>query len=178
MSPFKASGGRAKWRDAYDLFVAAAVGDVVTYRELGDVLGMDPDKERHRIQVTVRRAALEHEREDKRALDAVTNLGYRIVEASEHIRLARSQQKRSSRALQRGHSKAVNVDLSQVDATTRHALDMVAQAFALQMDFNRRFDVRQRRLEDVVSMVSKRAERSEAEIAELRERLARLESEP
>jgi len=136
---------------------------------------MDPATDRHRIQMTVRRAAQEHEREDKRALDAVPNVGYRIVKANEHLILAHRQQRRSSRALARGHSKAINVDLSNVDEATRHALDVVAQAFALQMDFNRRFDVRQRRLEGALSSVNEKAARSEGEIAELKARLERLE---
>jgi predicted nucleic acid-binding Zn-ribbon protein len=45
----------------------------------------------------------------------------------------------------------------------------------MQMDFNRRLDVRQKRLESVMESVTERTERSEEEIAALKERLARLE---
>lgn len=176
MSPFKPAGERAQWREVYDVLRSAHVGDVVTYTALAESLGMDAETDRHRIQMATRRAAQEYERQDKHALDVVHNIGYRIVAAPEHLTLARRHQKRSTRSLARGHSKAVNVDLSGVDEATRHALDVVAQAFALQMDYNRRFDVRQRRLESVLSTVTERTERSEAEIAELRARLERLES--
>lgn len=175
MAGFKPIGERARWRIVYDLFCTAKVDEVVTYEQLGEVLDLDAENDRHRIQMAVRRAAQEHERADKRAVTSVPNVGYRIARAPEHVVLARHQQKRSTRALARGHSKAVNVDLSGLDESTRHALDVIAQGFALQMDFNKRFDVRQRRLEGTLSTVARRAERSEEEIAELRARLERLE---
>lgn len=175
MAPFQPSGDRARWQVIYDLLCATEVDGVVTYEHLAAALGMDAKADRHRIQVAMRRAALEHERVDKRAVDAVENVGYRVVRPPEHVLLARRQQRRSSNALERGHSKAVNVDLSQVDETTRQALDMVARAFALQMDFNRRFDVRQRNLEQALGAVTQKANRSAEEIAELRARLDRLE---
>lgn len=175
MAAFRPIGERARWRTVYDLLSRARVDEVVTYERLAESLDLDAVVDRHAIQMAVRRAAAEHERVDKRAVDAVPNLGYRIVQPPEHVILARRQQSRSSRALARGHSKAVNVDLSGLDDATRHALDVIAQGFAIQMDFNRRFDVRQRRLERALSTVAGKASRSEEEIAELRSRLERLE---
>lgn len=174
MAAFQPAGDRARWRTVYDLLRTSKTDEVITYETLAEALELDPT-ERHRIQMAVRRAAQEHEETDKRALVVVPNVGYRVVRAPEHIGLARSHQRRSTRSLARGWSKAVNVDLSGVDEATRHALEVVAQAFALQMDFNRRFDVRQQRLEEAVSNTSQRMNRSEEEIAELRERLRRLE---
>jgi hypothetical protein len=175
MAPFQPAGERARWRIVYDLLCEAAIGDVVTYEVLGEALEMDPGKDRHVIQMAVRRAAQEHERNDKRALDVVPNEGYRIVPAPENLRLARRHQKKAGKSLARGQSKVVNVDLTGVDADTRNAFEVVARAFALQMDFNRRFDVRQARLEDTVAGMSERTERTEQEIADLKSRLAALE---
>lgn len=175
MSPFQPAGVRARWLDVYDALKASSVGDVVTYEQLGGVLKLDPDADRHKIQMAVRRAGAQYEQYDKRALDAVKNVGYRIVEAPEHLMLARRHQSKASKSLVRGHSKAVNVDLSGMDTQTRNALETVARAFAMQMDFNRRFDVRQKRLEDALKAASTRVDRSEQEIAELRARLDRLE---
>lgn len=176
MTRFQPLGDQARWRIIYDLLRKTGVDQVVTYQQLADALSLDPEQ-RHLIQMAVRRAAREHEEVDKRALIVIPNVGYRVVRAPEHIGLARTQQRRASRSLARGWSKAVNVDLSGVDEATRHALEVVAQAFALQMDFNRRFDVRQQRLEEAVSTATQRMARSEEEIAELRERLHRLEEQ-
>lgn len=175
MTPFTPAGDRARWRILYDLLVSRQPDDVVPYDELAEALDLHPVDDRHAIQMAMRRAAKEYEVLDKRAVEAIPNTGYRIVEAEEHLRLAKGQQKRSSKALARGQSKVVNVDLSNVEPEVRRAFDVVAQAFAMQMDFNRRTDVRQKRLEQAVNSITERHDRSEAEIEELRQRLERIE---
>lgn len=175
MTPFEPVGDRARWRMIYDELKDLKVGDVISYDDLGAACDLNPAQDRQRIQMTMRRAAKEFEEVNKHALEVVPNVGYRVVEITEHLRLARSQQKRAGRALVRGHSKVVNVDFNEIDPETRKAFEVVARAFSMQMEFNRRFDSRQRRLEDVVEAVNTRAERTEAELEELRARLARLE---
>jgi DNA-binding winged helix-turn-helix (wHTH) protein len=181
LSPFQPTGKQARWRVAYELLQAAEVGAVVTYDELGEALGLDSDSDRHAIQMAIRRAAQELEEQDKRAIDAVTNKGYRIVEAPEHLVLARRHHRKAGRSLARGHSKAVNVDLTGVDPEVRRALELTAQAFSLQMDFNRRFAVRQSQLEQAVREITDTQatdrRRSADDIAMLRDRIERLERE-
>lgn len=177
MSPFEPVGAKARWRIVYDLLRATGTGEVLSYERIGEALGLDHAADRHGIQMAVRRAAKEHEVNDRRAIEAVPNAGYRIVEAPEHLRLARGQQKRAGKALERGQSKVVHVDLSGLEPETRRAFEVVARAFAMQMDFNKRFDVRQKRLEESVDAMSERTERTEQEIADLKARLARLEGE-
>jgi hypothetical protein len=169
---FKPIGLKPRWETVYEMFMASAVGDVLTYDELATALGT---KDRTAIRLAVREAAQRHEERDKRAVDSVRGVGYRIVEASEQLGLARRHQRKASRSLARGHSKAVNVDLTGLPPDVRHAFEVVAQAFSLQMDFNRRFDVRQQQMEQTVKEVTDRTARSENEIAELRARLGRLE---
>lgn len=176
MSPFTPKGDRARWRIIYDLLAALGVDDVVTYETLGEALELDPELDRHVIQMAMRRAAKELEVENKQALDVVPNVGYRIVDAPEHLALAKRQQRRAGKALARGHSKVVNVDLSGVEPSVRSAFQVVAQAFSMQMEMNRRLDTRQSKLEAVVGQIAGRSERSEAEVAELRARLERLEA--
>lgn len=173
--PFVPIGVVARWRVIYDLLGHADVGDLVKYAELGAALGLDPNKERHQIQMAVRRAAYESEQQDNRALEAVPNVGYRIVLPEEHLRLAKGQQRRSSRALVRGHSKVVHVDLNGLDAATRAAFDVVARAFNMQLDLTRRLDVNQRRLAESVAAIQDQTARSADQIAELQARLDRLE---
>lgn len=175
MSPFQPRGSIARWRLIYDLLTAKNIDDSITYDEMAAMLKLHPVEDRHAIQMAVRRAAKEYEETDLRALEPIPNEGYRIVEPEEHLRLAQGQQKRSNKALQRGHSKIVHVDMNGLAPDVRKAFEVVAQAFAMQMDFNRRTDIRQRRLEEAIQSVSQRSERSEEEIQELRKRLERLE---
>lgn len=177
MSPFEPIGPRARWRILYDLLRTKKVNETITYEEMGRTLDLDPDGDRSTIQMAMRRAGKELETEDQHAIDAEPNVGYRIVEVAEHLSLAKRQQRRSSRALVRGHSKVTNVDLNGVEPEIRKAFEVVAVAFSMQMDFNRRLDVRQKRLESAVGAITERHDRSEAEITELRSRLDRLERE-
>lgn len=179
--PFTPIGERARWKVVYEILAAAPMNGLVTYGELGNALGLDPDNHRNVIQQAVHRAARSHEELDKRAVDVVPGKGYRVVEPAEHIGLARRHQRKSTKALARGHSKAVNVDLNGLEPEVRAALEVIGHAFRLQMDFNRRFDVRQSKLEQTVRDIAdgQRTDRkrTDEEVAELRERLARLEGQ-
>jgi leucyl aminopeptidase len=179
MSPFRPVGDRPRWRVIYDLLRKLNVGDLLSYEEMGHALDLDADTDRLTIQLAMRRAARELEVVDKHAVDAVTNQGYRIVEPNEQAHLARRHQRKANRSLARGQSKVVNVDFNQIDPETRKAFEIMAGAFAAQIDFNRRMDVRQRNLEKAVEAVSARTEekalRTDEELAELRARLRRLE---
>lgn len=176
MSPFEPAGETARWRILYGLLAKTAVDGVLTYEAMAEALELDPETDRHTIQVAMRRAGSELESVEKHAVEAVQNVGYRVVEPEEHLRLAKSQQRRSTKALQRGQSKVVNVDLSNVDPEVRQAFQVVASAFAMQMEFNRRTDVRQKKLEESLETVRETSTRTEEEVAELRERLERLEN--
>lgn len=159
----------------YDILAPCSVGDVVTYADLGNALDLDPDVDRHAIQMAVRRAAQEFLVVDSHALDVVKNHGYRVVEAREHIDLARRQQRRAGKALARGHDQVVHVDINALDIETRKAFEVVAGAFAQQRLVIDRLNIKHRRLEEAMDAMRPRVDRSETEIAELKERLARVE---
>jgi hypothetical protein len=177
MSPFDPVGERARWRVVYDLLAKADADETITYEDLGDALDLDPVSDRHAIQMAMRRAAKEHEVKDNRALDVVPNVGYRIVRVPEHLDLAQRHQRKAGKSLERGRSKVDHVDLSGADPDMRRAFEVVAQAFALQADFNRRLDIRQKRLEQQVASATSAQEHTAEEIAELRSRLEKLEAE-
>lgn len=175
MNHFEPVGETARWRTLYDMLQAADVGGVLTYEAMAEALSLHAVNDRHIIQMAMRRAARELEIVDKHAVTSVRNVGYRVVRPDEHVVLARGQQRRSTRALARGHSKVVNVDLNGLSPEVRQLTEATMRAFSMQLEFNRRTDVRQRRLEDAVTSMGQRAEKTEDEIAELRTRLARLE---
>jgi len=179
MNAFQPIGEQARWKTVYAILRKAKTNKVVTYDELADALTLNPATDRHAIQMAARRAAHELETEDNRAVDPVPNKGYRIVPAPENLALARRQGKKAGRALARGHSKAIHVDLRGVDPEVRRALELTAQAFSLQMDFNRRFAVKQTQLEQAITEITAAQtadrRRSEDEVAQLRERIERLE---
>lgn len=175
MSPFEPVGEQARWRIIYDMLEHVPADGTLTYEEMGDELDVDPVEERHIIQMAMRRAAKELETTHGHAVDAVPNVGYRVVHAEEHLGLARRHQKKSSKSLVRGQSKVVNVDLTGVDPEVRKAFQVMAAAFSMQLEFNRRTDVRQKRLEESLEAISQRSDKTEEELAALKARLDKLD---
>lgn len=176
MSNFEPAGEKARWKYLYELLRNTNDGGIITYKEMADALGMDPEADRQSIRAAWYRAAKEHEEVDKRAVEVVPNKGYRIVAPKEHLELARKQQKRSGRALVKGQSKVVNVNLSNVDSETRRAFEVVAQMMAQQMDFSRRAEKKLTDHEQLLGTLVEAKERTDAERDEIRERLERLEA--
>lgn len=176
MSPFTPAGERARWKILYDLLRAKDVGDTITYRELADAVDLDPDRNRTTIQFALRRAAQEYLVIDKRAVDNLPNEGYRVTEAEEHLRLARTHQRRATRSVRRGQQLLEHVDWDAItDPAARHALQLAGALIARQADVMRRLDIRQRHLEETMAAVTEKSERTDGELDDLRARMARLE---
>lgn len=158
----------------YPLLRAVETEGVLTYDTMALELGLDPVQDRHTIQLAMRRAALEHERVDKRAVRAIPGTGYRVVPAPEHMELAERHQRKATKSLTRGRSKVENVDLNLLDPETRRAFELVGRAFGMQQEMLRRLDVRQKHLENAVNAVNQRVE---TDMAKVQERLAWLEEQ-
>lgn len=183
MKPFEPIGAEARWRTVYTLLKRHGVGDTVTYEALAEALDLDPVQNRNIIQAAVRRAAREYEETDKHALTVAPNIGYRVVAAQEHLALARKHQRRSTRELAAGRSKVINVDFNGMDPDVRKGFEVMSQGFSMVMDINRRIFTRQNKMESVINEITTQVQgaqegqaRNEAEIATLKERLARLET--
>lgn len=175
MEHFKPAGERARWKYLYELLLATEDDGILTYQEMADALGLDVEADRQLLRVAFYRAAKEHEEVDKRAVKVIPNKGYRIVAPKEHLDLARKQHTRSSRALAKGQSKVVNVNMADMDPETRKAFEIMALGFAQQLDFNRRAERRLFQQEKITQELVQTSERSEEERREIRERVARLE---
>lgn len=176
MSPFTPKGARARWRIIFDILAELQPGEVLTYGRAAEAVDLDPEAGRTLLQAAVRRAGRENERVNRRAIEAVPTVGYRVVAASEHERLARQYQSRSVVALQSGQSKAVNVRLDELSPEGREVIGAMALAFARQGDAIRALDVRQQRLDEALAATTLKADRTEDEVAALRVRLDALEN--
>jgi hypothetical protein len=170
-------GGIARWRIIYDeLLSDMQIGDVLTYEAMGTVLGLDPEADRPALQQAAQRAGKEFLVNQKHALKVRANVGYEVVEPAKHIELAQKHQKKATRSLKRGHAQVANLDLTELPEDLRKVAGVMVMGFTAQMDFNRRFSAGQRRMEQVLSTLAESTERTADELAEMRERMARLEA--
>lgn len=158
---FKPISERARWRMVYDLMRKAEINDTVTYEQMGEMLDLDPERFRHELQMAARRAGLELERVDRRAADAVRNVGYRIVEPAEILGLGRRRNRKAGKQIQRGAITTQAVDLNEVDGPTRQALETLARGFAVQGELNRRVLAKQQQHDDLIDTLLKRVDRLE-----------------
>lgn len=172
---FQPKGTKARWRIVYDLLHAMEENEVITYEALGNALNLHPATDRPTIATAVHQAARQLEERDKRAIHCLTNVGYRVVTANEHLDLARIHQGKSVNSLERAHSKVVNVDMSRMAEALRRSFDAANRAFTAQLEAVHRLDVRQSRLEEAIEAVTVRQEDQESKYMSIEERLARLE---
>ncbi len=178
MSPFEPVRERPRWEYLYETLRGAEKDQVFTYAELIAVLDDGADKAA--VQSAVRRAARELAKVDNRAVDAVRGVGYRVVRPEEHVTLAKRQQRKSGRALQRSHDAVTYVDLAELEPQVRNAVEVMAVAISMQQQFMRNLDIRQNRIEQIVAShvekTDEQAAQTNIQVAELERRLAELET--
>lgn len=150
---FRPKGEIPEWMIVYERLQPLEFGDVITYRELGELLRYDDRKERTRIYGPVGRAMREFEKERKRTLEVVRTVGYRVVHAEEHVRLANGHARRARRQVRRGSERVASADRSHLTQEDRRRLDDTAA-----------------RLDRIEVLMGSKVDRSEFE-----ERVGRLE---
>lgn len=160
---FKPAGEKARWKIVYELFQQAQYGDLLNYWELGAALGLNArnDKDKHMIQMAVRRATIQLERIEGRTTQSVRGRGYQIAKPGEHLGIGRARNKRAGRQLDRGEKVANGVDLNLVDDETRKALMVLARGFQVQKEVNRRVMDTQQRHGRAIDLLFQRVERLE-----------------
>lgn len=134
----------------YELFQSAEIGETIGYPAMAEALDLDPERDRHALQMAARKAGLELEKKDRRAVDAVKNVGYRVVEPTEILGLGKRRNRKAGKQITRGAIVVNAVDLNAVDGPVRDALETLARGFAVQGEINRRFAARQQRVEQKV----------------------------
>lgn len=177
MSPFTPAGDRARWKVIYDQLAKLSTGGTLTYTEIGRMLSLDPDEDRHKIQMAVRRAAQELLQVDLRSVTSVPNVGYQVVETERKLAIAKQHQGKAVRAVRRGRSHVVNADLSGLDPDTRAVFEAMAWKFTQQDEAIHRLDVRSRRQERQLAAAQSAHEKTAEQVADIQARLARLEAE-
>ena len=168
---FETVGEKPRWVLALEVFREHAVGDIVAYADIGAALDSADRRVVQQAAMGARKRLLE---EDQRAIEAVPNKGYRIVEPSEHVRLAKSHERRSRRALVRGHKTITHVDMNALSDEGQRLALATAQGFARVLDAMAAQDKRISRVAKAQEALELRVDEGMSENAQ---RLADLEAE-
>ncbi|MGO1736877.1 MAG: hypothetical protein ACTHZ9_11230 [Leucobacter sp.] len=173
IAPFTPIGEKSRKDYALDVLREHSTGDVIEYETFSDRVGSD---DRRIVQAAVRDAAKDFLQLNQHAVEAVPNLGYRIVEPGDHLRLAEKRRKSSLVNLRKGEELVSSVDYNELSDEGRRLAEGMAMGFSRLIEANRRMDARLAVVERAQDAVVIHQERTDEEVTELKERLARLES--
>jgi chaperonin cofactor prefoldin len=168
-APFEPKGAEAEWRPVYRAVKKLKTDGIITYAELEELLGHQVSTDRSAIY----RAIRELEKIDKRTMEVVPRVGYRVVEAREHERLARVHQKRSRRQLGRSLRKVRSADRRHLTAEEAARLDDLEGRFSRLESMVRRLDDRQKVTENRQDKVERESADLAAQFQKLQDSLAR-----
>jgi hypothetical protein len=118
---FEIKGDKPQWETVYDLLSHRDVDAVITYDAFGEALGYDLRTNRSPLSKAVEVL----QRENQRTVDNVRNVGYRIVAASEHARLAQRQIRKAGRSTKRGKGKALSANRAELTPEGVKTLDTI-----------------------------------------------------
>lgn len=129
------------------------------------------------IQMAVRRAGREYLTVNLNSIKVVPNVGYMVVEPSKKLALAEGFEKKGQRAIRRGKDQVDYTNLAALDPDTRQMFEIMAWKFGQQDDAIRRLSVKQKRMQRQVDAAVSTSQHTVDELAQLRERLEKLEAE-
>lgn len=168
---FDVLGDRPQWKTIYDHLAGMNPGDVVSDEELCALL---PDAPIASVRSAFTRAVRETESELKRSFCRVRTVGYKMVEAAEHERLARGHHKRAKRQLKSAKRKASSADRSRLTREERAKIDAIELNLSRQIEMTARLESRVTRVETELKAARRQQSTDSAELADRVDRLAAL----
>lgn len=168
---FEVKGSESQWRTVYKRLAGMKVGDTITHDELAALL---PDAAEGSIKGAFYRAVTECETELSRTFASVRGIGYRMVEAREHERLAQDHHRRARRQLKKSKRKASSADRSQLSREERARIDAIELNVSRQMEMTKRLEAKHEALDTRVKDESRERKADHAILAERVDKLTAL----
>jgi hypothetical protein len=174
-TPFqpKASDGIAQWERLYGYFQGLPHGHVATYDEVLAATEIDLRINRMPIYKCIQQL----EENDKKTLESVHSVGYKVAQPNEHELLARRHHRSARRQLAKSVRKARSANRSLLTATERQRIDDIEVTLSRHADAIRRLDGRVKAVEKAQKQVKEETEAKYGEVSDtvrrMREALAR-----
>jgi len=147
---FSPRGDKPEWRIVYDeLLVHAEYGQIITYAELASVLERDAH-DRQRLRAPIARARRELGNLRSMWLVAVPNVGYRVIQANEHVSVADDHKHRGQRQFTRMLDVSRATNLSRLTSEELECWDNQNRINAFLVTVVRSHESRIRRIEAVL----------------------------
>lgn len=114
MAPFQPKAGEAAWKTIYHHLAGLKVDDILTHQRLKDLVPhiVGPESALHR-------AIEELQDKDKRTVDNIRGVGWRIVHAREHAGIAKRGREQAARQLDRSRDIVANTRVEDLTSAER-----------------------------------------------------------
>lgn len=149
---FNTKGDRPQWRTVYERLCTMKIGDVISDIDLYTLLPNAPEPS---VRGAFQRAKREMQDEHKRSFARVRRVGYRMVEPTEHERLALAQHRKAKRRLKAGWNEAHSADRTLLAPQDRRRIDEIEDHLTRHQQMIKRLEVRQDRTEVRVAVTEK-----------------------
>ncbi len=149
---FETKGDRPYWQIIFDRLAGMEVNDLITYEQLWLLI---PGASHNTIRNAFYKAQRELEDIHRRTLDCLRNTGYRVVEATEHERLARGHHRKARRSMGRAIRKAHSADRTRLAPADRRRIDAIEDHLTRQAGMIRRLDERIEKTEQRTAQTEK-----------------------
>lgn len=173
-SPHK--GKDPRWKIVYDAMSSLPPDTLITYNELGEILGVDASTRSGKVQIgaAARKAIRELEVRANMVFTVVRGQGYQRAEPTTVIIMARRHQEKAIAEIEHGASKVATIDLTKVDTQTANLARATGIAFARQAAAMKTLDVRQRRLDTALAALGSEVYHQRDRLKELEDRVNKL----
>lgn len=131
MTPFQPKGDVAEWRLIYNALKVLEFDEIITTKQIEEILGRPLAKNRSPIY----RAVKELQSNNKRTLTTVRGVGYRIARAEEAFGLVMAHSERARSQLRRGVTIADTTDTALLHGDQAQRLESVANLATRAVEF-------------------------------------------
>lgn len=154
----KRDDGRAYWRVLFERLSSTSPGDLITHRDLFQLLESD---DRSLLYASMSRAARELRRQQKRDVVSVRGEGYRVLLANEHVTKAETHKDRAERQLKVANEVVDATDLAALTASERDLWSQVKRGMVLLYQAVSSHEMALARHESLISSLQERIEELE-----------------
>jgi DNA anti-recombination protein RmuC len=168
VNPFEPKGPVAKWELIYEHLADLGVGQTVTYEDLSSWVGHDIRENRSPYYQAVKKLR----EKEHRTLVNVQGVGYKVVDATQHGEIARHHTQKANRQVTKARHVLSNTDYNDLPPEIAQRFQAQEQKLGNLQTLTRSLARRQDKLESTLKAVRRE---SKENVAELNERLARLE---
>lgn len=148
-APFESINTVPRWKMILDVITPLEVDEAVTFDQLNDAAGIDVREVRGDLYRAIQTLESDHHR----TMESVRTVGYRVVAANEHGRLAKKHHKKSRRQIDKAIRKADSSDRSKLTEVERREIDSMGSTLRSHRDMIRRLELRVDRTEARLQLV-------------------------